>query len=194
MTQMTPEERRSYMREALSFKVDFEIMTQENFDGLEAACMENISVLDGVKSEAPPADSAGEADIQSAELLKFLMHLDDKLDRVLALLSGKKREHRSIRQGIGRNISGSGMEIISDEPVESGRILHLKFCLAKYPLTFMDLLGRIVRVTPLAQQGRPAYSLGVTFVNMGENERETIINHVFRKQREALRQRNKQKQ
>jgi hypothetical protein len=178
------------MRQAMSFKVDFHILPEEESVAQTDGSRENITALAGSVQESFPPDPACPENAALSDLMPFLMNLDNKLDRILALLSGSKQIERTAMQGICSNISGSGMEIIVDNPVESGRFIRTKFFLSKYPLTFLDLLGRIVRVTLLEEKGASAYSLGISFINIAEADRETIINHVFRKQREKLRRRN----
>ena len=85
------------------------------------------------------------------------------------------------------NISGSGMNIMVDKPLETGQIIHSKFYLSKIPLVFMDIFGEVVHSTTVDECGKTLYSLGVKFLDISVNEQERIIASIFQRQRGVLR-------
>ena len=120
-------------------------------------------------------------------LIDFLLYMDEKLDQILAFVSKDVADKESFNQGIGSNISGSGMNIITDKPLEPGEIIHTNFVLSRFPLVFIDVFGEIVRVTPVDEDGKTSYHAGTKFLDLNLNDRERIIACVFQSQREAIR-------
>ena len=188
MINIISKERRSYVRGDVSFKVKFEIMSPEEYQDLKRSNKEIFSHNQGKKG-IDSADS-GNKDASIAPntyLIDFLLHIDEKLDRILALVSQDISDKESPYQGIGTNISGSGMNIMTDKPLEPGTIIHTNFVLSKFPLVFIDSFGEIVQVTPIDIDGNTSYHLGIKFLNLNLNDRERIIACVFQSQREAIR-------
>ena len=81
------------------------------------------------------------------------------------------------------------MQIVIEQPVESGQIINAKFFLSKLPLVFMDILGKVIRVAQEDEDGRVLYKVGIIFLDLNISDRERIIASVFQKQREDLRKR-----
>ena len=55
-------------------------------------------------------------------VLDLLLHSQEKLDQILGLLSNEQVDDGFREEGTGVNISGSGMNMIVDDPVEAGQI------------------------------------------------------------------------
>jgi c-di-GMP-binding flagellar brake protein YcgR len=116
--------------------------------------------------------------------------MDEKLDQILIKLS-KEEVGRGLlaKQGIGINISGSGMNVVVEEPVELGQIIQAHFLLSRIPLVFIDAFGEVLRVKPLDENGTVTYNLGIEFLDLKPNDRERIIACVFQRQRKSIRER-----
>lgn len=187
MMDMAPDEKRSDVRADFSFKVKFNIMTLEEYENLK----KSDEVIPFTFKQEPSigvADTGIGSDITiNAALVNYLIKMDEKLDEILSLLSKDKTKEKPSHEGKGVNISGSGMQIISDKPVESGRIIQSKFYLSKFPLVFMDIIGQATRITHVDEADKTLYQIGIKFLDLSENDREKIISSVFQKQREAIR-------
>jgi hypothetical protein len=186
---MTTDDRRSYVRGDFSFKVKFRIINPEESENLRMLNEEIFSRLKeekNIETSSPGMSPEVQAD---PSLINYLLQMDEKLDQIIELLSEEKEIKTVFRKGIGVEISGSGMKILVDEPVEPGQFIQAKFLLSKYPLSFMDIVGEVVHLTSLDEKNQTLYHLGIRFINISINEREKIITCVFQKQREALRKR-----
>lgn len=182
-------ERRSYVRGQFSFKIKFKTMTIDEYE-------------DVIKSdEAIPPHFQKELGINIADkkidanpamdpsLVNYLVLIDEKLDLILDFLAKDNKMEGLFDQGVGMNISGSGMNIVVDRPVETGQIIHSKFYLSKMPLVFMDMFGEVVRSTKVDECGKTMYSLGIKFLDISVNDQEKIIASIFQRQRGVLRKR-----
>jgi hypothetical protein len=184
---MQPEERRSFVRGNFSFNVKFKTMTKDEYDYLKKT---NEVIFPTFKQE-PGVDfkekeiNAGH--LASASLINHLVQIDEKLDLILDLLSNDKNIKGFYSQGVGLNISGSGMNIMISRPVEYGQVIHTKFYLSKFPLVYMDVFGEVVHVTQVNKDGRTHYNLGLKFLDLSINDRERIVSSVFQRQRGDIR-------
>ena len=182
-------ERRSYVRGNFSFKIKFKTMSAEEYDELVRS-NEAISLRFQKKPSIDISDPKAIADAPSdPSLINYLVLIDEKLDLVLEILAKDSKIEGLFDQGLGMNISGSGMNIRVDRPVETGRIIHAKFYLSKIPLVFLDIFGEVVRSTKVEECGKTMYSLGIKFLDLSVNDQERIIASVFQRQRGVLRKR-----
>jgi len=182
-------ERRSYVRGNFSFKIKFKTMTSNEYEDLVRSDEAippyfqketGIDITDKKKGVDTAVDPS---------LVNYLALIDEKLDLILELLAKDSKIEGLFNQGIGMNISGSGMNIMVDRPVESGQIIHSKFYLSKTPLVFLDIFGEVVRSTKVDECGQTMYSLGIKFLDISVNDQERIITSVFQRQRGVLRKR-----
>ena len=124
-----------------------------------------------------------------SSLMDYLARIDEKLDLILELLIIDEEAAPPFEQGIGVNISGSGMNILVDQPIETGQIIHSKIYLSRIPVVFLDVFGEVVRSCIVNECGKNFYSLGIKFIDLSLNDQERIIGAVFKSQRGVLRKR-----
>jgi len=181
-------ERRSHVRGDISFKVTFKVMSPEEYQDLKKSNKEFFSHVK--REKGIDITDTGNKDAHIAPntyLIDFLLYMDEKLDQILAFVSQGMTDKESLNQSIGSNISCSGMNIITDKPLELGKIIHTNFVLSRFPLVFIDVFGEIVRVTPVDEDDQTSYHVGIKFLDLNLNDRERIIACVFQRQREAIR-------
>ena len=188
---MANEEKRSYVRENFSFKVNFRTVTREEYDSTKKKGYQ-ISPSNHLRhfSSMNDADESGHGIVFDKSVIDFLLQMDDKLDQILALLSNEEVDsHLNVREGLGNNISGSGMSILTDRVIESDSIVQISFVLSRYPIVFIDTFGKVVRVKAANEDGKKGYCLGVKFLDLDPRDRERIVACVFQWQRENIRRR-----
>ncbi len=178
---------RSYVRGDFTFKVNFKLMTPEEYSALNSLAGEGVTpamlATDNVKKNL-----LGAVD---ASLINFFFQIDEKLDQILKLLSQDQANQILPYQGVGLDISGSGMKIEIDQPVETGKIMHAKILLSKFPFVFIDVFGEILWVEPVEEDARTFYYSGIKFFDLSPDHRERIISSVFQREREAIRNKRK---
>lgn len=147
---------------------------------------------------APQAPSTGLEPPESVwdlggndELSRFLIHLDKKLDLVISLLSDSISRKDYQHKGQAVDVSESGFRLYSPINLAPGAVLEMGLALPSQPFRTMDILGEVVWEqspngfdSPLAQK-----TVGVTFRDILEVDREEIVHYIFQKQREELRRR-----
>ncbi len=189
MIKMVKKERRSDVRGNFTFQIKYKIMTAEELEDLKSfdkaifSSSNNAHSVDIIASEISTESTA------NAALINYILQIDEKLDQILELLSKDGSAAAPFRPGLGQNISGSGMQIVIEQPVESGQIINAKFFLSKAPLVFMDIFGKVTRVAQQDEDGRVLYKVAIKFLDLNISDRERIIASVFKKQRGDLRKR-----
>ena len=186
---MVTTERRSDVRGDFSFQIKYKIMKAEELEDLKRFDKEIFSSSNKAHSVDIIASEISTDSTANAALINYILQIDEKLDQILELLSKDRSVAVPLRPGLGQNISGSGMQIVIEQPVESGQIINAKFFLSKLPLVFMDILGEVIRVAQEDEDGRVLYKVGIIFLDLNISDRERIIASVFQKQREGLRKR-----
>jgi hypothetical protein len=182
-------ERRSYVRGNFSFKIKFKTMTSDEYEALLNSRESRFSLLQE-EQDLAAGDKAQITDTSiDASLMNYIVRIDEKLDLILELLTKDNEEEGLFEQGVGVNISGSGMNIMVDQPVETGHIIHSKIYLSRIPMVFLDVFGEVVRLSEVNECGKILYSLGVKFLDLSVNDQERIIAMVFKTQRGDLRKR-----
>jgi len=182
------EQKRTDVRSDLSFEVNYQILTPEEYTARKGT-REPIITQDQqeVRIGALGTDSNGNDIMPNPWVADFLVQMDEKLNHIISLLSEKALDKRVPNRGIGLNISGSGMRMRVDQAVEAGQIVQTDFLLSKFPYVQVNLFGRVIRVTPSEDKDRVTYDLGIHFLDPDERAIERIIAKVFQLQRTAIR-------
>ena len=188
MVDIEPKEKRSFVRANVSFKVKFRVVTSEEYEKIKKTHDQILSSDNkGLIFDAADADNRLNDITANQCLVDFLFHMDEKLDRILTVLSKDEPDIVLFNQGVGVDIGGAGMKMTVDSPVEHGRIIQINLVLSKFPFTFIDVFGEVVRAEPVNEDGKTVYLLGIKFLDLDMNDREKIIARVFQRQREEIR-------
>lgn len=192
MINMISHERRSYVRGEFPFKVRYTLLTPDEYQKLTETINHIPYTDERIGSEIGDKNTRDAEMSLNPYLIDFLLKIDEKLDLILSRLSPEDTEtHYLAKQGMGTNISGSGMNMVISEPAQPGQIIHTGFVLSKAPLVYLDLFGEILWVTPSADNDGKVFNLGIEFLDLKPADQERIIACVFQRQRKSLRQRKK---
>ncbi len=185
-------ELRSDVRGDFSYTVDYEIITPEEYQSIREKTFRPLTTdMEKLKIGRARSDNdnmdTGYA--INGDIAEFFVRMDEKLDRILFMLSKNKAFSECSGRGTGNNISASGMNIDIDRPVKQGQIVHATMVLSKTPFLYIDVYGEIIRVDALEGKDSPLCQVGIEFLNLDETGREKIVAYVFQQQREAIRKR-----
>ena len=192
MIDMISHERRSYVRGEFPFKVRYTLLTPDEYQEFTETINHIPYTEERIGSEIADQNTRDGEMSLNPYLIDFLLKIDEKLDQILSRLSPEDTEtHHLVKQGVGTNISGSGMNMVISEPAQPGQIIHTHFVLSKTPLVYLDLFGEILWVNPSEDNEGKAFNLGIEFLDLKPGDQERIISCVFQRQRKSLRQRKK---
>lgn len=86
-------------------------------------------------------------------------------------------------KGILKDISGGGMRVITNEPLELGLNVKSSFALDKKIIEIKGTIVRSIVFDPVVHQ----YDIGVEFQELSESSRTEIVSFVFQRQRNIIR-------
>lgn len=81
------------------------------------------------------------------------------------------------------DLSGSGIRVRMDEVVRPDELVEVRLRLQAKPARHLDLLGRVVRTTPVDGGG---YEVALHFESLTETQQDALINQAFRVRYEQL--------
>jgi len=126
-------------------------------------------------------------------LAEGIAKLDQKLDYLIFLVDklGDSAVGQSSGDTIRCNISGSGMMFASNDKFSVGTYLRLSILLGSYNVTKpIHVIAKVLRVTGQdAEYGPQPYRVSMHFEDIADEDRETIIQHIFEVQRAEIRSR-----
>jgi hypothetical protein len=209
MQELPSQERREYVRAPLFVDVKLAVVDRNEYEAVRRSAQRQPSCR-LVGQTALSFDEGGQCDAESTfhlNLINFLIHMDDKLDRVLDLLSkisgvsglevsacNNDKGDKDVFLGQGSEISGAGMRVVCDKALKQGEILKASFMISRFPVTPLVLFGQVMRVVPVQEDGKQRYQVVLRFIDLDEEDREKVIAYTFQAQRDAIRKEKKEKE
>ena len=87
------------------------------------------------------------------------------------------------------NISGSGVRFMGSKGYREGTVLKLKIDLPTRPITFIPIIGEVVRIEKVLKKKSVYYRVALHYTEISKTDREKLIKYIFSRQREILRER-----
>ena len=114
------------------------------------------------------------------EVARFLDHLNKKLTCILDLVNRRQDESISGAQMVAAHLSGCGISFPCDE-LEVGNHVLLTMELSASSMDHVEVVGTVARVSCESGERR---TVGISFDQITEADREAIIRYTFQIQRE----------
>ena len=122
-------------------------------------------------------------------LIRFLAEMDRKLDAVLTVLQSESLSREFPEEGHIVELSGQRLVLECKAKLAVGSYIELLIQLEEYPIRIVSTLSRVERSRPVAvlpEMHSRAYD--ITYVCIGEEDRDALIRFVFREERKRIRQ------
>jgi|GEM_PF-1467676 len=190
--QESPEcaERRVFVRESFFFKIKFQRLTDAEYRAAKAEWEEQRSFnRKSLKAEDLDADTSQGASALDPCLLDFLLQMDDKLDQLIAHLTGVGKQEAKMEEGEGVDLCGGGMKMRLAAPLSVGQLLRADLLLSRFPFVRIHVFGEVVHVHTRCRGEAACWEAGVRFLDLDPEDIERIIACVFQRHRETLRKR-----
>jgi len=126
---------------------------------------------------------------RDADLAEFLRHLDTKLNLVLKRSQGERTPFDELKlQKV--NLSGSGIAFVTEEEFREQELLEIHLVLLP-SYTYIYCFGTVVSCERISLNGqeKAAWRQGVEFTLITDDDQEKLIQHNFKQQSLALRNR-----
>ncbi len=162
-------------------------------------------IADDIQKGIPPYNQEGLADIQmfigaqnalgrirekDKDLAEFLQHLDSKINLMLKTVRDKETPLDKLTlQEV--NLSAAGVAFLSKKPIKPNTLLEFHLVLLPGH-TYVYCFGKVVNCDQgKSKDPEKPYYVSAKFVLIMEEDREKLIEHNFKQQSLALRQRRK---
>jgi hypothetical protein len=199
MTSKTPEhgnQRRS-LRVMESAYIQYEVISEEDFaGGLERRKLKS-GRGQGLQSILMDLDARLDQKIflvnsKSKHLGDCLGLLNDKINAVIQHIPETLESNSSLAQSQPHTcqIAADGMAFSTEEPLEPGTKLSLRFLLesdSRYVETFCEVIRAVH--PPIGPSAERPYGVAVEFRGMKPAQKEILIQHLFSQESETLRMR-----
>lgn len=124
------------------------------------------------------------------DLAAYLQHLDMKMNILLKKIDDGKSPLDELKLR-DLNLSGAGLAFIATEKIEVGTLLEFRLVLLPNYL-FIYAIGKVTKCETVPRDdGKHFYRVGSEFMLIMDDDREKLIQHNFRQQSLALRNRKK---
>ncbi|MCX8111407.1 MAG: PilZ domain-containing protein [Syntrophorhabdaceae bacterium] len=186
---MEKNEKRDYFRVDDRLRLKFRIISEEEFNALEHTIryspISNFTSSDEISIlKMIGADEEKKKD----PLYAYLNIIDRKINMILDYLienaDDKKQYNTSYTQA---NISGSGIMFITDADIKEGDYVELILILPIYLYTRISILCKVIRCVKEIKDGDTVNYVAMQFLVINENDRDMLIQYIFIKEREMLR-------
>jgi hypothetical protein len=185
---MTQEhERRSFFRIHDRLVVEFRQITPEDFAKLRDVIQYNSTqIANKIIETHLVADKALRG--ADEELFAYMGMMNKKLDMIIELLS--KSQYGEIYHNVQTEIdlSGAGVQFESHIPLQRGDYTELKIIVPLFPYPKITILCQVVRTENVQGSVAGISRIAMKFLVINEKERDLLINYVFVREREFLRQ------
>jgi len=201
---------RQHVRLDISFPLEFAVVSKEKYHALKKNIPWERTLNRGEMGDRPMMGTSGDVvdynilkklDPDLAEIwshqIRRMVSLEKKLDQVLHLLkkTTEKTGERKLREGICKNICGSGIAFFGDTFIEPKALLEIRMQLPKLPPTPVDFLGVAIKSEIAdARDGNKGHFLTAVEISaINEDDREEIISFVLERLRDRLKAVNRKK-
>lgn len=191
------EERRSSVRVTGRNLFDFKILSAEQYEVFAEDFEAGISLynqqqLMDMQMFVGAQNALTKIAEKDADLAEFLQHLDMKMNVLLQKADGSKSPIADLKLR-DLNLSGAGIAFICDKNIAMDTKLEMRIVLLPTYI-FVYVIGRVTECEADRQEnGKTYYKWRVAFTLIMDEDREKLIQHNFRQQSLALRNRRQQR-
>jgi hypothetical protein len=173
--------RREFVRVHAAIELEYEVIPEREWEQWESGSLlvsrRQRDHLSGETDYSLSRTLSGQLD---PEVARFLDHLDKKLACLLDLVSHRQDEPESESRMVPTVLSGCGMSFPCGD-LDLDNHVFLTMRLTANPMSRIEVVGTVVRVSGESGELR---TVGVSFDQITEADREAIIRYTFQIQRE----------
>jgi hypothetical protein len=198
------EESRNSVRIPDSFTINYNIVTQKEYNKKASLYISRRTASrSGARNSEVEAFSFDWSHIEDEVdfdpvLVKILFYLDQKIDKVISNQKKILNKFDTVEDvqdvsetGECIDISGSGIHMLITESLNPSSLLELTIEPPINPPIQVILLGKLSRICQSKDMDNNDFEVSVTFAAINEDDRESLIKYIFKRQRELISYRKK---
>ncbi|HNT43669.1 MAG TPA: PilZ domain-containing protein [Syntrophorhabdaceae bacterium] len=179
-------ERREFFRITDRIPLEFRPISRDEFERLEGIIRyKSTQVVDRL-NEVHFLECRGEPGEETDQMHAYMETINRKLDLILEILGGSSADSGYTAVKTDVNISGAGVQFVCEARLKEGDLVELKIIIPVFPYPRITCLCEVVR----ADRSDDAGSLrcALKFMVINENDQDVLVNYIFLKERQYLRQ------
>lgn len=184
----TDDEKREFFRIRDRIPLEFRIITREEFIALEDTIRYNSTQVIDRLHEPYFLDARTDAGDEGDHMMGYMHTINRKLDMIIELLGKSTGNQKMTALHTEVIISGSGIQFSSNVPFEKEQLVELKIIIPVYPYPKITCLCQVVHIEEGPESGVAASCVAFKFLVINEKDQDILINYIFLKERQYLRQ------
>jgi len=190
---MKKNDSREYFRIEVRLPIEFRRINHDEYLNLESTVKHSSTqIIDKVNEMRFLKEIISKDEKETGQVYAYIKLIDKKLDMILDLLYKSKDDGLYLSRYINVNISGAGINFITDVNMHEGEYVELKVILPFPPYPKITSLCNVVRSIACNVNGMANWETALTFITINEEDRDLLINFIFAKEREFLRYKKEQ--
>lgn len=179
-------ERREFFRVTDRIPLEFRPISRDEFGRLEDVIRYNSTQVVDRLHEIYFLEGQGELKEPTDQIHEYMRMVNRKLDLILEILGRSSIDDSYIAVKTDVNISGAGVQFACETPLKEGDLVELRIIIPVFPYPRLTCLCEVVRADQ--RDDAAPRRCALRFMVINEKDRDVLVNYVFLKERQYLRQ------
>jgi len=179
---------RAHLRMDVTIMLQYKKLTLQEYEDIEKRNFidekETVSQSFSLKPFMEEKEKEKVSENVDPFVIKSLTDINTKLSLVLSMLSPEGETCIFTQHPTEANLSESGIGFTMKEEVKKGGFLEMEILMPTFPTVIIKVWGKVIRIKPLSEGG---YRVGVQYTHIREEDQDSIVHYLFKRQRELLR-------
>lgn len=182
------DERREFFRIRDRIPVEFRSISREEFIKLQDTIRYNPTQVVDRLHELYFIEARGESPDEHDHLYSYMQMINRKLDMIIEMLGKSQDSEKYISAHTDVTVSGSGIQFICSAALSHGEFVELKIIVPVFPYPKITCLCQVVRIEKETGGAATGQKTAFRFVVINEKDQDILVNYIFLKERQYLRQ------
>lgn len=182
------DDRREFFRIHDRIPVEFRTITREEFIQLQDGIRYNSTQVVDRLHELYFMEARGKPQDEEDHLYSYMQMINRKLDMIIGMLGKSQVSENYVAVHTDVSISGSGIQFACSPPLSEGEFAELKIIIPVFPYPKITCLCQVVRTERETGDAAPGQKTAFKFIVINEKDQDILINYIFLKERQYLRQ------
>lgn len=184
---MQADEKREFFRIHDRLLIEYRQISAEDFVKLKDFILHNSTqVIDKINEVYFTEEK--ESTSRNDQIYAYMQVINKKLDTIIDYLYKLQcgEAYHGLQTDV--NISGAGLQFDCDSPLQQGVYIELRVVIPVFPYPKITVLCEVVRAQDPINEAAGRFGVAMKFLVINEKDRDILINYIFVKEREYLRQ------
>ena len=182
------DERREFFRIRDRIPVEFRSISREEFIKLQDTIRYNATQVVDRLHELYFMDARGEVPDGQDHIYSYMHLINRKLDMIIEMLGKSQAPESYVSIQTEVSISGSGIQFACTPAPSEGEFFELKIIVPVFPYPKITCLCQVVRTQKEMDGTAAGQTTAFKFMVINEKDQDILINYIFLKERQHLRE------